>query len=268
MPDNTIKLILEGHDEGGHVDLTLLLKGLGALKSALLAADRTVHRGRPSKIRYVVSGLSHSSPAEVDISPKYTGEDAGDDRSDEVIECISHAAGQVDSGEIPDDANHELLEALRPLYSMGHQQCQSAQLVLGGRAFGMTERAALAVAQAFAAEGSTWGSVTGALEQINIHGGARIFTLYPRVGPKQVRCAFPEHLRQTAMASLGRRVTVRGQTRYRPHAKFMHAIAAQEMDVLPADDAPPTLGELRGVLKGATDRTAVEIIRESRDEWD
>ena len=267
MPDNTIKLILEGRDEDGRVDLALFLQELDALKSVLLAADHTVHQGRQSNIRYVVSDLSHSSPAMVAILPKYAGENAGEDRSGEVLDHLARTAEQVGSGRIPDNADRELLERLRILYDGGREKCRRATLVLRDQPFEMTERAALAAVQALGEEETELGSIEGALEKINIHGEARVFTIYPAIGPRQVRCVFPDDLRQRAIDSLGQRVSVSGLIKYRPLADFPHEIAVEEVEVLPADDGLPTFEEIRGIA-GKSEKSAEEMIRELRDEWD
>lgn len=268
MSDNTIKLVLEGRDEGGHVDLALLLQGLDALKSALQAADRKVHSGQASGLRYLISDLSHSSPAAVTILAKHAGGEAQADSAVAVVGCLAQAVEQVAGSGIPEDADYDVIRHLRPLCEAGRGQCRQVQLDLGGKSFRMTEHSAETFAQAFREEeGNELGSITGVLEQINIHGASKVFTIYPAVGPKKVSCAFPDRLLPEAVGNLGRRVEVHGLIKYRPHADFAHAVVVHDIEALPDDDTLPTFAAMRGIL-GKSEKSAAELIRDVRDEWD
>jgi len=112
------------------------------------------------------------------------------------------------------------------------------------------------------------GSVTGWLEQINLHSGQNVFSVYPMVGPRRVRCLFGVELREVAVGSVDQYVTVYGELEYRAHSQHPHSINAERIEAHGAGHTAVTLDELRGIAPDATgEESSEEFVRRVRDAW-
>ena len=110
------------------------------------------------------------------------------------------------------------------------------------------------------------GFVRGALEYINIHGGQKVFRIYPQVGPNKVTCHFPDELKDMAISAVGRFVEVHGIMRYKSVSTFPHQIDVKKLEVLPNEDELPSIFDLRGIAPDLTGSlTSEEFVRSLRD---
>lgn len=124
------------------------------------------------------------------------------------------------------------------------------------------------VEQALESSESCFGSIDGRLEQINVHGKNKFFTIYPDIGPDKVKCVFPTDLHNVAVGGIERRVTVSGELKYRARAAFPHEIRVHSIDLEPSDDDLPTFNDMLGIIPDVEkDTPSEEIIRKIRDEW-
>jgi hypothetical protein len=268
VPDNQIKIIFEGTEEdGGHVDLRIFLRELEVIQTALARIEKSVYNSKEVNTRFLVSDLSHSSPAMLKVEPHYYG--SGVDQTARIVRIFDETVGCVVRGEIPEDADYHVLEALKSLGAGVGLRLASTTIVVNDADYSIGKEFSRNISNALERGDSCLGSVEGALEQINIHGKAKHFTIYPEVGPSKVKCSFPDDLHDDAINSIEKNVVVSGKLLFRPNAHFPHEIIVDSMLVNPRDDELPTFDDLLGIapaIDGALPSEAA--IREIRDEWD
>ena len=112
-------------------------------------------------------------------------------------------------------------------------------------------------------------TVQGVLEAINVH-GSNNFTIYPNVGPKQIRCFFNKSLLPTVIDALGKRVEVTGLTKYLKHSYWPYQINVSKMEIYPDEINLPTFDDIKGMCPNLTEgMPSEEYIRKMRDEeWE
>ena len=265
--DENIKVILEGAEgDDGHVDLKTFLKKLDVVQSALSKIDRCVYGTNQPSTRFLVTDLTHSSPAVLQIEPRYKGQHI--DRTEEVVKRFDEVVGAATRGEIPENVDYSLLELLQPLGPGVKNTPISTTVVVGNTDYDIDKTFSLNIANALERGETCIGSVEGPLEQINLHGKVKHFTIYPKIGPSKVKCNFPEELHDEAINSIEKNVAVTGKLYYRPRSPYPHKIDVQFLDVNPKDEDLPDFNDLLGIAP-ATDGVlpSEEAIREVRDEW-
>jgi hypothetical protein len=93
------------------------------------------------------------------------------------------------------------------------------------------------------------GMVTGALEAIDVHNKHRCY-VYPALGPKRVRCDFPESMTPRVVGAIGSRVRVYGRLAYKAWSNFPHRVQVQDFTVLPPDSELPRFSDLAHLYAG------------------
>ena len=112
----------------------------------------------------------------------------------------------------------------------------------------------------------TFDTQYGMLEQINIHGRAHLFVIYPTVGAREVRCSFPPELQKRAIEGIGKYVGVSGKLRYKKRDRFPNAVDVAGIEIHPEEKELPSIFDLRGIAKGATGNLSSEkFIRNLRN---
>ena len=268
MSGNKIKIVFEGvEDDGGHVDLRVFLGELKVIQSALLQIDKNVYDSKRAITRLLVSDLSHSSPTMLQVKPCYQG--TGSDKTAEVISLFETTVDAIARGQIPKDADYHLLETLKLLGKSAGTKHANMTIVVDETDYDIREAFSQNVANVLKREESCWGSVEGALEQINVHGPSKHFTIYPEVGQNKVKCNFPEELHNDAINAIEKRVLVSGKLVFRPYTPFPHEVFAESLKVSASDDKLPTFDDLLGILPHEEEvQPAEKAIREIRDEWE
>ena len=262
--DNRITLILEGVPEAeGRIRLNTFLTELQSLSAALGKVSREAGEGKPATI-YNVEELSYNSPMRVVVAPAPGSEHI----ASLVLQRFEAVADAVTAGKKLDSYDAELLEDLRALAKPVGRQLKYATLVINDVQYEMNDAVTQRVDTALAVDEECVGFMEGLLEQINIHGGANTFHIYPDVGPRKVACHFPSALLDDAIYAVGRKVEVSGLMKYRQGASFPHEIAVTGIDSFPPEDELPTWDDLRGRAPDATGQLSGEaFVRELRDAW-
>jgi hypothetical protein len=98
-------------------------------------------------------------------------------------------------------------------------------------------------------DAATIGSVEGVLHRVRGTGGSCGFHVTERVNGRDLPCLVPTHLRQLAIAALGRRVIARGMISRFGDGRARH-IELWEIESMAADGALPTVGHVAGLLNG------------------
>ena len=260
-----VRLTLEGLPaEGGHVLVSDFIRSWQLLVSALNRTERSALGGRDGSVYYRVVGLSHSSPAVVEMEA--VSRPKGSDRPVQVLREFARVVSSVQSGAVEGFLDGALLEDIRALCAPVDRTLARVSVSLDGDEVVFGKDIQRRVEQMLAREESFDGRVRGMLESINIHGTSRVFRIYPEVGPEKVLCEFPEPLKAAAISGVGRYVEVRGRLRYRVNASFPHEVEVHELELLPEASELPTLWDLRGAAPNATaDLTSEEFVRRLRD---
>lgn len=261
-----ITIEIEGlPEDDGQVRLSAFMTELQNLSATIARLDRDANDGR-SATYLRIAQLSYSSPAKVVLEPtalpsqKYAGAVLIEN-----LRSISHA---LKNGSDLTDLDAELLEDIRGLAKPVGKTVKSATLIFGNERLDLTQKIANRVDAALAVEDECEGFMDGMLEQINIHGGANTFHIYPDVGPTKVTCHFPPKLYEDAVAAVGRRVEVSGTLRYRIRAPYPHQIAVAGVTPFPPDDELPDWEDLRGRAPAGTGGLSSEaFVRDLRDAW-
>ena len=114
----------------------------------------------------------------------------------------------------------------------------------------------------------SYGSLEGMLDAANIHGVARRFWIYPKIGPQKVRCDFLPGTKDQIKAAMGHCVRVTGLKFFRTANPHPFRIKVKDFNVVSSESAV-SVNDLGGMAPNATgEMSAVEFIRAIRDEWD
>ncbi len=266
MADNRITLIVEGlSNDDGDVRLHDFLNELQIFSGALNKFDRLVSNGERASYFRIVD-MSHESPAAVVVEP-WTISGKPDTRSSLVTRFVD-AVESINNGDVPEDLDPSLLEELRELAAPVGKKLKAVTIRTADRGLELSQKFAKQIELALSGVEECTNTIEGMLEQINIHGGANVFHIYPRFGPMKVQCHFPKSLLDTAISAVNCEVAISGLAKYKPNASFPHEISVDEIDIYPPENELPTLDDLRGLAPEATDRLPAEdFIGKQRDVW-
>lgn len=263
--ENRIELVIEGIAEGqGKLKFNVFMSQLQNFAAVLAKIDKLAHDGSASL--FEVSWLSFNSPYRigVDVIAKPAHPQAVEGVLSQLTDLASALHDQSRIAEIDFGILEDIYELAKPI----GKGIRRTSIVFGGSALEIDSDMAAAVTAAMRVEEECLGSVTGMLEQINVHGNANTFQIFPVVGPTKVSCHFAANLYDDAVAGVGRKVEVSGVLRYRPGAKYPHEVAAQNIEIIEREEDLPDWDDIRGRAPDATgDLSSEEFIRELRDAW-
>ena len=243
----------------------MFLSQLQSLSAAIMQVDHDVSDGKTATVLRIVE-LSYRSPIRVVLEPQ-----AIPNRPYVVPAILARLELVTDALANGDDlrgVDADLLGHIRGLTRPIGKTVKSAALVFRDRTLELTETVGTKVDHALAVDEECEGSIEGMLEQINLHGGANIFHIYPDIGPRKVTCKFPTKLHDDAISAVGRRVQISGTLHYRSGASFAHQVAVSQIEVFQPDSELPDWDDLRGRAPNATGALSSEaFVRELRDGW-
>jgi hypothetical protein len=263
--DGRITLVLEGlPEEEGRIRLNTFVSELQNLSAALSKVSRETGDGKPATV-FDVAELSYNSPLRVVLAPKPGNEHL----AAAVLTRFENVVLAVTTETNLDGYDADLLEDMRSLAKPVGSNLKYATLIVNDNQFELTDTVTRRVDKALAVDEECIGFIEGLLEQINIHGGANTFHIYPAIGPTKISCHFPHTLLDDAIFAVGRRVEVTGLLKYRHGASFPYAIAVTGIDAFPPEEELPTWEDLRGRAPDATGTLSSEaFVRELRDAWE
>ncbi|MGY9005129.1 MAG: hypothetical protein ACKVJQ_03355 [Alphaproteobacteria bacterium] len=266
MTDYRIVLTMEGmHDDDGHVRLPTFVAEVQLLMRMVGKIDRRVSKGKTAN-HFRVINLSHSSPARVEIGVCQASK-AMDTRA-AVGTMLADAISGIDSGTVPEHLDRALLQDLRNLARPVGDKLRAATLEADGKVIDLTETFAKRIDLALTGDEVAFGTIEGHLEQINIHDGANVFSIYPAFGPAKVQCRFKNEILDVAIAAVGAEVAVTGKLNYKPNDPYPDFIEVDDIDIFPPESELPSFDDLRGIAPEATgDQSSEDFIAERRDAW-
>ena len=258
---------LEGPAEyNGDVRLQALAEKLLRLRAALAEADRLVSGQARPTVEYLVSDLSHASPATIVLTP-IAIRDSNEDPAI-VADYLVRAISEVRGGVRHQGETNRLMQAIKDLVQgvgAGFQRISIA--VAGGLAVELDASACAALDLLVRREHKSIGTVTGRVRQYNNKVEKSYFTIFPAIG-SEVKCIFPAHLTTSAAASVEHVVSVDGELSYYEGEPWPHEILVREIRIHKEDSELPRLSDLAGSAPDATGQeSAADFIRSLRDGW-
>ncbi len=271
-PKKLITLSVVGVDsEGGHVRADEFLEEVSHLLTTLNSIDRIISQTGNPTLYYRIVAVSHSSPItftlEPVVRPRFPKPAANHieirhDRFFRELEAIS--LNQPVSPDIDD----QVLEHLRELTAGAESSFKAVTISNSSRRVQLDAKFEENVRKLLNEEDASYGHVEGSLDTVNIHGHARRFWIYPRVGAQKIRCDFLPGTSDQLRDALGQYVRVEGFKFFRPQSPYPFRVSVREFEIV-SDQHEVHLTALKGIAQGATgEMSAVEFVRNIRNEWD
>ena len=263
--ENRITLVIEGlPEDDGRVRFAAFLNQLNTLNATISRLDREAN-GKAGNY-FQIAELSYASPVRVSIEPQALP--GRTPTGHLVIEGLTRIADAFENEDDILDFDAELLEDFRSLALPVGTKVRAATILFNDHRIDLSPQIASRVDAALAVDEECEGGVEGMLEQINLHGGANIFSIYPEIGPKKLACHFPARLYDDAVAAVGRKVHVKGTLTYRARKDHPHLIQVSEIDVYEPESLLPDWEDLRGRAPDLTGGFSSEdFVRELRNAW-
>lgn len=247
--------------------LNALLSQLQNLNAALKRIDRLVTGEDKDTTYYRVVDLKHSSPAEIALQAVPIEEE--NNFTPQIASGFFEAWDGINNkGEVPSFLDTKTIEAFEKLVAPLGKDFESATLIADDYNVELTNTSKQVLQDTLASETSSYGTVEGKLEAINLHNNANNFRIYPLVGPDVITCRFKRGLREIAKSSLDSYVSVTGLLYYKSRDSFPYKIDVDDMEIYPPAEKLPHLADLRGVAPNATgDASSAGFVERLRDAW-
>jgi hypothetical protein len=244
------------------------IKELDHIRHALKETQRILTRSTKEQVEFRVVRLRRDSPTEVVIEGFAVG-DAPQIAENLVTGFLDAVDDIQQRRQVPRGFDGRALSAYQAMAEMIGQKMSSIDAAGNGRSIGMSRTLHQNVAILLGEKRYSVGSMTGKLEQINIHKGQNVFTIYPIAGPVTgVRCHFGKGLLDRAANAVNHFVEVRGRFTYNPIDPHPEEILVKDMSVHEKPEMAVRIQDLEGIAPGATgDKSSEDFVRELRDEW-
>lgn len=262
---------MEGtEDLEGDVRLGAFIDKLGALKAALSETEHLLSGHASNSVDFLVSELSHSSPAMVGIRAVSLNPAPGALDPGFVVSEFMAFLHRVRTGALDVASDRaRLISHLRKLVSGVGERFSS--LWLDGPGLDplyLDASLARNLDAALPDVRHEFGTVKGVVKRYSGVGKQPYFKIVPPVGGTEIKCAFPQHMLAEAARAVERTATVDGDLRYYEGDLWPHEVRVRAIDIHPADAELPTLFELAGTEPQATgETTAADFVRALRNEW-
>ncbi len=270
MQPNEIAFYITGKpEEDQHVTLDEFIRQLTFFLQALHQTDSHLSKVDFASTYYQVIDLRHSSPAFVAIRAHPVQNMA--DQSSTILSTFFNEFSAIEhTKQVPQYIERSLLESFRNVVlPLGKQKVSDLTVLYQEQSLQLSASTMHYLDAVLAEEAmDEEGSISGMLEEINIHAGTNSFRIYPKIGPRKVICHFPKHLMDQAINSINRHVNIYGKLKYKARERFPYEVVVFDIEVYPPDEELPTLDDLRGIAPNATQGvSSEEFIRNIRVEW-
>jgi hypothetical protein len=265
--DRTITIQLLGPvTQGDDLRLDDFLEQMETIRTAFRETERLIWHRDPS-LYLRIKELRKNSPALVVLEAV---SDEVDERADAayasyVVRSLTTNLRIISKKKrLPSKMDLPTVEAYRELAIPLEKHRLQIQIRAGNHTADLNPSFRQILEQAIGRDEFSYGSISGTLEEINLHGENR-FRLYPTVGPTRIIGYFRSKDRKKFTAALDKYVTVYGRLRYKTWEDFPHQVNADDVQI--HDIEIPTLLDLKGASPGATgDLTTQEYLDHLRDE--
>lgn len=264
-----LRLHMEGVDElGGDVRLGAFIDKLAAFKAALAETENLVSREGSPSVDFVVSELSHSSPAMVGVLPISLADHG--QQAKRVADSFVTFLGEVRNRTARVDSDRaRLVGHLRKLVAGVGERFERLWIDGPGIApIPLDDVVAKALDDALPDVRREFGTVKGVVKRYSGVGKQPYFKVVPPVGGVEIKCIFPPDLLGLAAASVERNATVEGELKSYEDDLWPHEVRVRHIEIHPFDSNLPTLSELAGSAPDSTgELSAAQFVRELRNEW-
>lgn len=264
-----LSLHIEGVPElAGDVRLGAFIEKLIALRGALIESDHILSGREDQSLDYIVTDLSHSSPAAVEIEPypikeDGTNPDAQIDFFLKTIAEVRHAAG------VPKRVTTTLLDHIKKLTDGVGNSFERIWLTdSDGGVAALDAEVNEAIRKLLPRTKRAYGSVRGVVKKYSGVGDRPYFQIYLPIGDWHVKCHFPPELLEQAREAVERTATIEGYLAYHEGDKWPFEVRVKSLRVHKQNSELPTLSGLSGTAPEATgSMTTGEFLRSLRNDW-
>jgi hypothetical protein len=269
---NLITLQIEGlPTDGGHVLVSDFISRLENLLASLNGFDRTEGGTSQPTLNYRIVDARHSSPLTLTLEPvlrkKITNPDPR--HIEKRHSRFFRELGAIrDNKPVSPDVDDATLEHLQKLVEGVGQDFKTAKIYNGESSVDLDFGFEANIRKLLNEEDASYGTETGMLEAVNIHGKSRTCWIYPRIGPQKIRCDFLPGTRDLIRENLGKHVLVEGVKYFRPNSPFPFRVSVKEFGPLETE-SESSLKDIEGMAPNATQElSTIDFIAKLRDEWD
>ena len=266
MDKNKIKVRLRGTEKDSeHVRLSEFIKQLESVRVALKHTEHLVSHSNESAINYLVTDLTHSSPATVSIEA-YPKSESDVDMSEAVISKFTNGIRSlVIEKKAPADFDRQTLEAFKGITKGLSKHIAELTIIDGFDEIPVSNEINYVIEHAIGPDILAEGSIKGSLEAINVHSKTS-FNIYPDIGSKRVQCNFPQSMFDEVKSALRQYVVISGMMKLKSLDPFPYEMDVKAIEICPSEETLPTLWDLRGAApNGFGNNDSVEFVRAVRD---
>lgn len=251
--------------EDGNVRLFDFVGRLNSFSAAISRADRLASDSHSSTFYFRIVDLKHTSPATITIEA-YPKDSTIDFRAASFAQVFS-IMQQVNENRLQKPTDYDLLEYIRQFVAPVGVTLASLQIISDGYDIQVTKEFKARMDLEMAPETTHVGFLRGALEYINIHGGKKVFKIYPEIGPSKATCYFPDELKEAAIHAVGQFIEIHGIIHYKAVSTFPHQIDVKKLEILPDENELPSIFDLKGITPKLTGGlSSQEFVHGLRDE--
>lgn len=271
--ERTIKDALTIHidgapSDGGDVRLSIFVNKLDEFRAALQEADKYLYGINKNTVDFLVSNLTHNSPAAVSIQMQPNGDPLV--HQDQIFTYLSELIAEITSGKYrAASASYYLLTKLNELTSgVGDKFSKMWLSYKNEVAAVISIETQVNLRALLAKQYTSIGTIKGKMEIYHGHGKEKFFYVYPLVG-ERVKCVFGDSHTEIASRAVEQTVTVVGSLKYLEGEFFPSEVCVQSIEINPPNEELDTLSGLLGVVNKAGDNTelSVDVIKRIRDGW-
>jgi len=256
-------------DFGGDVKLAHFIEKLSALRAGLIEADHIISGASQATVDYLVSDLSHSSPAAVTLKPFPIADNGADPVG--IINFFVQCIDEIRRLKIrPNRVTENLLASIKKLVSGAEGTYERAWLKTSeGRSAALDRETSTAIdALLVNLTRKSLGSIKGVVKKYFGVGERPYFKIFPAIGNVEIKCLFPPNLIDKASSAVEHTATVEGELHYTEGEFWPFEVKVRDIRVHKKDSELPTLMSLFGAVPNATgEMSAVEFIRFNRNGW-
>lgn len=265
---DALTIHIEGiQSDGGDIRLSVFVRKLDEFRSALQETDKYLYGINKNTVEFLVSDLTHKSPAAVSIHMLPNGEVMA--HQDQIFKYISSLIAEITSGKYrPATASYYLLNKLNELTSGVGEKFSAMWLSYKNEVSAVISKETQEnLRDLLSKQYTALGSVKGRVEVYHGHGKENFFYVYPMIG-ERVKCFFGATLRELASKAVEQNVTVSGELKYLEGEFFPSELYAHTIEIHDPDDKLQTLSGLIGIAeKSEMSQTSAELVKSLRNGW-
>lgn len=251
MAENRMRVQIRGSKVDDElVRLHEFVSELDAINGVLNGIDQAISESKSSTLYFRITNLGLRSPpfVEIEAVPK----EPSIDQSRIVIGRFFRGLRDIKSKKAPSEFDLQVIESYGEIGKTFKHNVARIVFTSDNNCVELTGGLKEATDKILGEEETEYGSVSGVLEYVNIHGTASNFFIYPITGANRINCDFPKELRKEAIGALSRRINVEGTLKYKKKALFPYGVKVEKLEVYPEENKLPTLFDLHGIAPRAT----------------